>query len=123
MASITVKYTDLTVGTVPGSNIPLVAVSGSEYQHNGKAVDKLTFILGTSSSGTVTVTPAGAAMPPQTCFAGAAPSLGLPFTVDWTMASTTQGVLTLKIPSTGASTYPARLEVVGGGNVDISIKH
>jgi hypothetical protein len=123
MASITIKYTDLTTVTVPGTNVPLVAVAGGEYQHNGKAVDKLAFVLGTSAAGTVTVTPSGATMPPQTCFSGAAPSLGLPFTADWNMASATQGVLTLTIPTTGTSTYPARLEVVNGGNVDISVKH
>lgn len=123
MPSITITYTDQTNTTIQGTSVSIVAVPNAEYRHNDKAVDKLRFSLGTSASGTVKVTPSGAAMPAQTCFAGAAPSLGLPFSADWSMSSASLGVLTLAIPSASTATYPARLEVVGGGNVDITVKH
>ncbi|MBL8944467.1 MAG: hypothetical protein JNK45_15010 [Myxococcales bacterium] len=123
MPSVTITYTDQTNTTIQGTSVSIVAVPNAEYRHNDKAVEKLHFTLGTSTSGTVKVTPSGAAMPPQTCFAGAAPSLGLPFNADWSMSSASLGILTVAIPSASTAAYPTRLEVIGGGNVDISIKH
>jgi len=123
MPDITITYTSYPSVTIPGTSVAIVAVPGDEYLHDNKAVDNVSFRLGSATTATVTVTPSGSTMPDQSCFAGAATSLGLPLIADWTMSIASAGVLTLTIPSIGSATYASRLQIIGGANVDILVKH
>jgi hypothetical protein len=97
-------------------------VDNGDYRHSDHAVERITFALGTATTASVSVTASGAALPEQTCYSGISPGAALPFRAQWNPLTETTARLTLSVPSGSTDTYPARLEVVNGGLVNILVK-